>query len=393
MQAARALTGLKRPITGQSPLWMQPGPGQLPAYVEYGGRATAPGPFLSLKGTLRSFLLEGDERRIADLVRRTLDEPAGPQIAYRSIGPKVLLMIGGFERVSSLASPFDRWGTVSEIMASFWVPVVAGRDLGHVFLAERFGLAAPYVFVDNPMSYLGGRETYGYAKTMGRFEPADGVGERQRLEAFGGDFGRDGGAAWRTFLEISASGAEQARSDGGGTFEGPASLVSQLAPEMVERNADGEVVLPGLRLASGLLDDMFEGRIRQVFLKQFRDAKEGTRACYQSVVEAPIDVKRVSIRRSRREWDITISPLDSHPIGQEMGLASQRALLALDGELDMVVETGVEIGRVAAPAAPTTVVEGPAPAAISAAGLTELVRDIAGRIVAELPGLGRFKWW
>ena len=38
------LTGLKRPITGQSPRWLQPAPGQLPAYVEYGGRATAPGP-------------------------------------------------------------------------------------------------------------------------------------------------------------------------------------------------------------------------------------------------------------------------------------------------------------------------------------------------------------
>jgi hypothetical protein len=254
-------------------------------------------------------------------------------------------------------------------------------------------LAAPYVFVDNPMSYLGGRETYGYAKTMARFEPADGVGERQRVEAFGGDFGRDEGAGWRTFLDISASGAPEAGSDGAGALEGPASLIGEIAPELLERNAEGEVVLPGLRLASSLLDDMLEGRIRQVFLKQFRDASEGTRACYQSVVEAPIDVRRVTMRRSRREWEITIRPLDSHPIDQEMGIASQRALIALDGELDMVVETGVEIGRVAAPAAPTTVVEGPAPAAISAAGLTELIRDIAGRIVAELPGLGRFKWW
>jgi uncharacterized protein with NAD-binding domain and iron-sulfur cluster len=392
MQAARALTGIKRPITGQSPHWLQPGPGQLPPYVEYGGRATAPGPFLSLKGTLRSFLLEGDEQRIDDLVRRTLDEPAGPQVSYRAIGSKVLLMIGGFERVSSMASPFDRWGTVSEIVASFWIPVIAGRDQGDVFLAERLALAAPYVFVDNPMSYLGGRETYGYAKTMGRFDPADGVGERQRVETFGGDFGRDQGAAWRTFLEIAASGAEEARPQGAGGLEGPEALVRQLAPELLQRNAEGEVVLPGVRLASSLLHDMLKGSMRQVFLKQFRDATHGTRACYQSVVEAPIDVKRVSIRRSKRDWDVTIQPLDSHPIDQEMGIASQRALLVLDGELDMVVETGVEIGRVAASAAPTTVVEGPG-ALARGDGVTELVRDILSRISAELPGLGRIKWW
>src|SRR5205085_623103 len=152
-------------------------------------------------------------------------------------------------------------------------------------------------------------------------------------------------------------------------------LVRQLAPQLLERNAEGEVVLPGVRLVSGLLDDLLEGRMRQIFLKQFRDAADGSRACYQSVVEAPIDVKRISIRRSTRDWGVSIRPLDSQPIDQEMGVASQRAILALDGELDMVVETGTEIGRVAASAPPTTVVEGPPHGLVSGEGITELIRD------------------
>ena len=42
---------------------------------------------------------------------------------------------------------------------------------------------------------------------MARFDPrSDGVGERQRMEAFGGDFGRDEGAAWHPFLELTAAG-------------------------------------------------------------------------------------------------------------------------------------------------------------------------------------------
>ena len=65
----------------------------------------------------------------------------------------------------------------------------------------------PYIFVDNPMSYLGGRETYGYAKTMGRFSPESGLGEAVSLQAYGGNFGRDEGAAWRDFLELEALGA------------------------------------------------------------------------------------------------------------------------------------------------------------------------------------------
>jgi hypothetical protein len=388
------LTGIRRPITGQSPRWLQPGPAQLPAYVEYGGRATAPGPFLSLKGKLRSFLLEGDERRIADLVRRTLDEPAGPEVAYRAIGSKVLLMVGGFERVSSMASPFDRWGAVTEIMASLWVPVVAGRDLGDVFVAERFGVTAPYVLVDNPMSYAGGREIYGYAKTMGRFEPAEGIGDRQSVAAFGGDFGRDEGAGWRTLLEMSTD--EDGSAEASSPLEGPAALLAELAPGFFERNAEGEILLPGIKLTGALLDDLLEGKVRQVFLKQFRHASDGTRACYSSVVEAPVEFKRVVMRREPRSWDVRISPLDSHPVSQELGLRSQRPSLVLEGELDMICGNGTEIGRISAPSPPTQVVPAEAPTVVVAAdgvGVGALVRDAARLVGSELTVLRRFKWW
>ncbi|MGH2803384.1 MAG: hypothetical protein ACRDL4_10115, partial [Thermoleophilaceae bacterium] len=98
-------------------------------------------------------------------------------------------------------------------------------------------------------------------------------------------------------------------------------------------------------------------RVGQVFLKQFRDAADGTRACYQSVVEAPVRVRRVRARPSAREWAVRIHPLDSHPIDQELGLADQRALLAFDVEIDFDVEDGIEVGRVAArpDGAPTSV--------------------------------------
>ena len=43
MQAARALTGERRPATGERTTWLAPRPMQLPAYVEYGGRRPHPG--------------------------------------------------------------------------------------------------------------------------------------------------------------------------------------------------------------------------------------------------------------------------------------------------------------------------------------------------------------
>jgi len=60
----------------------------------------------------------------------------------------------------------------------------------------------PYIFVDNPMSYLGGREDFGYAKAMGQFQPPSALGTRITLDAFGGDFATGNQASWLPLLEI-----------------------------------------------------------------------------------------------------------------------------------------------------------------------------------------------
>ena len=382
IEAAESITGVAHAIPGRGPDWLQPRGLELPPYVEYGGRATTPPPFLSEGGRMRGFLLEGDEERIAELVNRMFNAPAGGAADYRSLGSNVLLLLGGFERVSCLTPPFDRWGSVAEIMASFWIPVMAGRDLGPAFRAERLVLAVPYIFVDNPMSYLGGRETYGYAKTMARFDPDDAVGERVTMNAFGGNFGRDEGAAWRPFLEVEAAGPEDGSTQR--ALEGPAGLVRRLVGDLPALNADGEIVLADLRLSADLVENMLAGEVHQLFLKQFRDAEDGTRAAYQSVVEAPCKILRVSNKLVGRDADVTIHQLDSHPIAQEMGVRSQRAQIVFDAELDMIVEHGVEVARPAS-ALPSS---GPA-AAVAVDGYTSFLESAARRAWREVTGLER----
>ena len=392
MQAARQVIGAKNPIAGESPQWVKPPTEGLPPYVEYGGRATSPGPFLSLGGRTRSFVLQGGEDRLGEIVQRTLNAPAGRGVDYRALGSRVLLQVGGFERVSSMTAPFDRWGTVQEITACFWVPVVAGEDRGDVFVAERFGLALPYIFVDNPMSYLGGRENYGYAKTMAQFDPPTGVGERMKVKTFGGNFGRDEGAAWNPILEIAPA-SDRAGCGDGEAIDDPVEILRYLAADLLQRNAEGEVVIPGMRLTASLVDDLMAGRVRQVFLKQFRDAADGSRACYQSVVETPVEVQSGSIRPLAGEWEVTIHPLDSHPIEHELGVSSQRPAIAFEGELEMVVKDGIEIGTVAAPTSVPVAIEQPlGPAAERHDGLTGVIESAARWIQQEIYSLeGRLR--
>jgi hypothetical protein len=256
-----------------------------------------------------------------------------------------MMLIGGFGKVVSLTEPFDRWGAVRETQASFWIPVVAGRRLGDLFVAERLLLAVPYVFVDNPMSYLGGRETYGYAKTMGRFDPAGGTGDRVMVQAYGGNFGRNEGADWRDFVEISAGPQRAAPGPAPAARpeSGPLALVRQLVGDMPALAEPAEVLLGDVQLTAGVVADLLAGRVGQVFLKQFRDATDGTRASYQAIVEAPIQIRRVQSTLSNRSWHVDVHPLDSHPIDRELGLTDQDAAAAFDIEIDFVVENGYVI--------------------------------------------------
>lgn len=354
MDAARSISGEPREIPGRSPTWLRPQPRELPPYVEFGGRATAPSPFACAGGELQGLLLQGDHARIAALVETMFNVPAGRGVQYRALGSNVMLLIGNFKRVTSLTQPFDRWGAVHETQASFWIPVLAGRELGDVFIAERLLLAVPYVFVDNPMSYLGGRETFGYAKTMARFDPVDGRGNHIRLQAFGGNFGRNEGADWRDFLEVRA-GPPRPSATPPQRSSGPLPLVRHLVGDMPELAEGAEVVLGEIQLTAGLVADLLAGRVGQVFLKQFRDATDGTRACYQAVVEAPVQIRRVESALSLRDWEIDVHPLDSHPIDVELGVADQQARLAFDIEIDFELENGYEVGgRMVVPGAPPT---------------------------------------
>jgi hypothetical protein len=83
--------------------------------------------------------------------------------------------------------------------------------------------------------------------------------------------------------------------------------------------------------------------VKQVVLKQFRDAAQSTRACYRTVVEVPVQLSNVSLELSFSEWQVTLTPLDSYPIGDELGVVTGPALLSFEFEADMILEPGVVV--------------------------------------------------
>jgi len=269
-----------------------------------------------------------------------LSDPAKGTVEYRPLlGEHVLMLTGAFGRVSSEAPGFRDWGHVDEAQISLWVPVLAGRTVGTRFHAERLCLSVPFIVVNNPMSYAGGREVYGYPKTLGRFTPAAGMGNPLTVKVFGGDFKPANNAAWHPLFEIEK-------------VKGPARKLPKGSPKPTPQDP-GKIVRwieehgaamwdlsPDTALLADIIDALLDKRARQVFLKQFRDAEVAGRACYQAVIEAPIQVTKASWLPSLQEWELKVNTLDSHPVAKELGVASQRTRFTFELEMDMIAEPG-----------------------------------------------------
>ena len=88
-----------------------------------------------------------------------------------------------------------------------------------------------------------------------------------------------------------------------------------------------------------------------VFLKQFRDATCATKACYQSIVEAPLAIEPIGAGYESIDpklFGVTVHDWDSHPIAGDLGIAAAipiQPTLAFRAELDFEVMLGDEVWR------------------------------------------------
>jgi uncharacterized protein with NAD-binding domain and iron-sulfur cluster len=373
LQAARALTEDAKPLVGESTTWLTDrasargraplSPPRLaaagptgtradpPSYVEFGGRATTPPPFASSEGRFQGLVLKGDPARIADLCQRTLNDPAGGAVEYRPLlGPYVIMLTGAFARITSLADGFQSWGYIAETQVSLWIPLTAGRRVARLFVPERLCVSVPFIVVDNPMSYAGGREVYGYPKTLGVFEPPDGLGDPLKVKIFGGDFSTHDQAGWKVLFELArapsaAASAPAAKARGRSARRAAWRKPEEIVAYFRSAAAEDWDVVPDVALLADAIRSLVKKEARQVFLKQFRDVAASTGACYQAVVEAPIHVTNAFWRPSLAEWQVTVNEWDSHPVGAETGVGTQSTRLTFELKMDMVVQPGAIVAR------------------------------------------------
>ena len=78
-------------------------------------------------------------------------------------------------------------------------------------------------------------------------------------------------------------------------------------------------------------------------MASYASVNDSQRSCNQQVTKSGTTVKRIVGRLLHARCAVTLHPLDSHPIGEELGLYDQRAVAAFEMNMDFVLEDGTPL--------------------------------------------------
>jgi hypothetical protein len=285
----------------------------LPAYVDEPSVQSLPGPIAFSGLTMSAFLLEADTAALAALCDRLIAGPSGGRVRFAPLAPVVVMSFTDFP--SAIFVDFSGNGAASERELAFGVPgVYSVYDAGGAVVEAAFALLSPFLFLDNPVAMLTGRESYGYFKQQGAIGlPGDPGSAGFSANIYGCK--TFGATAWGQEPLIALANPSPPLAGGLGLpWPDPLAAAAALVGEIVA--ALGAGAPPLAVFANFLL-----GRMPQIFLKQFRDIADGTRACYQAITLADYAVTQIASVGLEDRYAMTLEALQSAPVAATLGLA------------------------------------------------------------------------
>jgi hypothetical protein len=322
-----------------------------PAYIERGGEQTYSPPYMAQGAKLCSFLLQVDRKPLEALCDKYLNQPTGGLTNYQPVLPYVFLVFADIEREYSIQEPDRLRGWMPEMNVAFWILTASMKQIAGVQIPTHFAWFMPYIFVDNVLALISGREVFGFHKALGQFVLPP---FQKHADLFAADtatvdrFSPQAKIAWNRLLEVHRVDRVD-RSDENPYLQRWQNLseASSQIGQLLARQTGG-ILGPTWERMMSLLK-MFNFSTSQiVFLKQFRDVHDANLACYQAIVESSIEF--YDFRSGgflAGDYELTLNHFDSHPIAEELGLTvgKQSVIAAFWFDFDFEIEPGVEIWK------------------------------------------------
>jgi hypothetical protein len=305
----------------------------LPAYIDEPSDQTLPGPIAFAGLTMSAFLLGADWTALNALCDSLIAAPSGGRVRFTPLAPVVVMTFTNFP-VATFVDFSDR-GSASERELAFGIPgVYSVYDAGGALVETAFALFMPFLFLDNPVAMITGRESYGYFKQQGALRlPTDPGSTGFKATIYGCK--TFGSSPWDQVTLVTLAGASPPlEGDLGLPWPNPLAAAAKL----VERILGGlDAGAPSIEVFANFL----LGRIPQIFLKQFRDIADGTRACYQAITLADYAVTNIASVALEDRYAMTLETLQSAPVAAKLGLAPPAETgLGVRIVMDMTLEPG-----------------------------------------------------
>ncbi len=338
--AARAISGFPHTIPRiDAALYSERSPemAQLPKFVEHPGVANYPGPITLNQTKMWAFMLKADRARMTAWCQAMFDTPSNGAVRVLPLSSYMMMSVVDIGTGRFVDAPQMGWSAEREL--TFWIPAVRIEERDGKSVAVALAMAMPYLVLNNPVAIASGREIFGYFKQAGHI-------------ALPGDAGHDQTLAVDLFATKVFGTASQERYERLLTLTPTASQPSPLAMA-VETFAGGARQLfdliaaderdwhASLGLTEDLLSDLLHERVPQLFLKQFRDVADGTRACYQAITQTMGEITRFDSAPHLTEYAMVLADLASSPVAADFGIAPQQTVLGAEFEYDMTIQPGL----------------------------------------------------
>jgi hypothetical protein len=315
-------------------------------YIEYGGQIVMPPPFKLLGCMMYGFFFDGEKSKLQSVLDNRLNFASEQtKRKYTVLTNDVLATFATTPKAVSLDPIGSQLGYTIEDELVLWIVALESIKVRNTWKPNRIVYYIPYIFVNNILTTVAGREIYGIPKTMGTF-----VIPKQPHEA--------------SYFEASTSGFK--------TFS-PNSVFEECPLFVVQKDqtnksidtlktwADGKEALSdfrdlvssnnsitkdiGIRFCLNEISDLAAARLPSVMLKQFRNLTDGTSTCYQRLVEAPFQINAFyGGGLLSNNYELKLTQMASFPISESLGLSSgQKPRAAFWINMDFTLELGKEI--------------------------------------------------
>lgn len=295
-------------------------------YINYPGDYIIPIPGMAADTMLYCFPVHGDYAKMQKVVDQRLNfSPFSKQVRYFPMSSFMLMAVSDIKRGYTLDESYKKYGVLEEKALQIFMPVVeCVQTTSGDWSAQRIMFFLPYIFVDQPLNVSIGREELGFPKAFGQITmPANPNDETPiKINAYGFQkFNRENPeyGVYHPLLEIKKVSGSAEKGEWKNNKEVWESIKGHMNIE--EKAKQFSYSIPFLFHE---LKDLVNETIPMIFLKQFRDIEDPSKACYQAITEGD-GVNH----KFHKGWllggthEIEIQDFASFPLKEDLGLPAK----------------------------------------------------------------------